>query len=177
MKRIVACSLVLSLFLLLCLPTTADAIFWRSGSKPTITLIVDTANPGQVLATVKDGSGNPAPGQNVAFTWQVRGGSPQPGPITATNAVGQTTYIVEGNSIAGPAITVTATLQNDPSIRATVDLRPLFIALSDSYMTWAEARAWCQQRGGRLPRIDGRDSFSWEMFDQRVATACNAPHF
>ena len=32
-----------------------------------------------------------------------------------------------------------------------------FIALSESPMNWADAVAWCQQQGGRLPRIDNRD--------------------
>jgi len=33
-----------------------------------------------------------------------------------------------------------------------------FIAMSDSEMTWADAKAWCQQQGGKLPRFDNRDS-------------------
>ena len=32
------------------------------------------------------------------------------------------------------------------------------IALSDSSMTWADAKTWCQQRSGRLPFIGGGDS-------------------
>ena len=35
-----------------------------------------------------------------------------------------------------------------------------FIALSDNRMNWADAKAWCQQQGGRLPRINNRDSWN-----------------
>lgn len=33
-----------------------------------------------------------------------------------------------------------------------------FIALSDSSMNWPDAVAWCQQQGGKLPRINNRNS-------------------
>ena len=33
-----------------------------------------------------------------------------------------------------------------------------FIALSDTKMAWDEAKAWCEQRGGRLPLIGGSES-------------------
>lgn len=33
-----------------------------------------------------------------------------------------------------------------------------FIALSDNSMNWTDAAAWCQQQGGRLPRINNSDS-------------------
>lgn len=33
-----------------------------------------------------------------------------------------------------------------------------FIALSDNSMNWADAVAWCQQQGGRLPRVNNSDS-------------------
>ena len=35
-----------------------------------------------------------------------------------------------------------------------------FIAISDSRMTWADAKAYCQQKGGRLPLIGGSSSLS-----------------
>ncbi|MDR2861657.1 MAG: hypothetical protein LBV07_03810 [Syntrophobacterales bacterium] len=31
------------------------------------------------------------------------------------------------------------------------------IAVSDRWMNWSDAKAWCQQQGGRLPLIDGKD--------------------
>ena len=37
-----------------------------------------------------------------------------------------------------------------------------FIALSESRMTWSEAKAYCQQQGGRLPRINNSDSWDGE---------------
>ncbi|MDR0777347.1 MAG: hypothetical protein LBE81_12025 [Azonexus sp.] len=33
-----------------------------------------------------------------------------------------------------------------------------FIAMSESKMSWVNAKAWCQQQGGRLPRINNSDS-------------------
>jgi len=33
-----------------------------------------------------------------------------------------------------------------------------FIALSDSEMNWADAKAWCRQQGGILPRFNYSDS-------------------
>jgi hypothetical protein len=32
-----------------------------------------------------------------------------------------------------------------------------FIAVADTDMTWGDARAWCEARGGRLPRINGEE--------------------
>ena len=37
-----------------------------------------------------------------------------------------------------------------------------FIALSDSRMDWAEAKAFCEQQGGRLPLIGGSESLGWD---------------
>ena len=43
--------------------------------------------------------------------------------------------------------------------RATVqDNRVEIIAISDKYMNWAEAKAWCEKMGGRLPLINGAAS-------------------
>ena len=35
-----------------------------------------------------------------------------------------------------------------------------FITLSESPMTWADAKAFCQQQGGSLPRINNSDSWN-----------------
>jgi len=35
------------------------------------------------------------------------------------------------------------------------------IAQADEPMTWADAKAWCEQKGGRLPRVEGSDSWAW----------------
>ena len=34
-----------------------------------------------------------------------------------------------------------------------------FIALSETHMTWSDAKDFCQQQGGKLPRINGSDSW------------------
>jgi hypothetical protein len=36
-----------------------------------------------------------------------------------------------------------------------------FIVLSETRMTWADAKAWCRQHGGKLPRIDNSDSLAF----------------
>jgi putative hemolysin len=41
-----------------------------------------------------------------------------------------------------------------------------FIAVFDSHVTWAKAEAYCQQHGGRLPRINSSDSFAWANLSQ-----------
>ena len=41
---------------------------------------------------------------------------------------------------------------------AAENLPPGFIALSESDLTWEQAKAWCQQRGGRLPLIGASNS-------------------
>jgi hypothetical protein len=35
-----------------------------------------------------------------------------------------------------------------------------FSAVSQARMTWTQAKAYCQQQGGKLPRIHGRDSWA-----------------
>jgi len=42
---------------------------------------------------------------------------------------------------------------------ADSDLPAEFIAVSESRMTWADAKAWCEQQGGRLPLVGGSESF------------------
>ena len=36
-----------------------------------------------------------------------------------------------------------------------------FIALSESKMNWADAKAFCQQKGGRLPLIGGMEKWNY----------------
>jgi hypothetical protein len=44
------------------------------------------------------------------------------------------------------------------AVFAAENLPPGFIALSESKMNLADAKAFCQQKGGRLPLIDGSTS-------------------
>ena len=39
------------------------------------------------------------------------------------------------------------------------DLPAGFIAMSESKMNWTDAVAYCKQKGGKLPRINNRDSW------------------
>ena len=49
-----------------------------------------------------------------------------------------------------------------PAMASAADPLPKgSIAISESEMTLADAKAFCQQQGGRLPRINGSDS--WRM--------------
>jgi hypothetical protein len=51
--------------------------------------------------------------------------------------------------------------RNEPlKTDAASDLPAGFIALSDTEMPWAEAKAWCAARGGRLPLINGANALS-----------------
>ena len=46
-----------------------------------------------------------------------------------------------------------------PGMASAADPLPEgFIALSESKMNWADAKAFCEQQGGRLPLIDGNES-------------------
>jgi hypothetical protein len=50
-----------------------------------------------------------------------------------------------------------------PAMASAADQLPKgFIAVSEFEMTWSQAKAWCQQRGGRLPLIGGSGSLSWD---------------
>jgi len=181
MKRILSRSFALSLCLLLPL----FAIFSACSRAPqyTITLSAENSNPGVSNSTLVTATltnrGAPVPGQNIVFTWMLKGSSqtPQPGPTLTTNANGQVTYTLDNTANPGGhrAFAVTATLENNPSITATGDVRfgdalpPGFIALSEARMNWADAKAFCQQQGGKLPRINDRDS--WDGSDSAVIDA------
>ena len=163
MKRILSRSLVLSFCLLFSLPAVADA-FWGRGRAPTYAITLSAENA-TVTATLTQ-NGAAAPARDVAFTWQIKGesGGPQPGPITATNAVGQAAYRWEAPDVfRSYTVTVTATLVSNPKVTVTTDIevRPAFIALYNNRMNWADAKAWCRSRGGRLPLINNSDFFAW----------------
>ena len=46
-----------------------------------------------------------------------------------------------------------------PLIAVDAQLWP-FIALAESSMNWNDAKVWCEQQGGRLPRIENSDSWA-----------------
>jgi len=167
MKRILSRSLALAFCLLL--PLLAMLGGCDRAPSYTLTLSAENSDPGfstLMTATVTQ-NGVAAIGQNVAFTYTVEGGSPQSGPVVATNALGQATYMLENIDISPRTITVTAIPASDPKIRATADVRfKGFVALAESPMTWADAKAWCEQQGGRLPRINDSDSWAWNDRDK-----------
>ena len=41
-----------------------------------------------------------------------------------------------------------------------------FIALSDSALNWADAKAYCEKQGGKLPRINNNDEWEWAAVDK-----------
>jgi len=48
-----------------------------------------------------------------------------------------------------------------PGMASAADRLPEgFIAMSESFMNWTDAVAWCEQQGGRLPRVNGSERFS-----------------
>jgi hypothetical protein len=51
-----------------------------------------------------------------------------------------------------------------PAMASAADKLPKgFIAVSESRMNWADAKAWCEKQGGRLPLINGAASQSWDQ--------------
>ena len=44
------------------------------------------------------------------------------------------------------------------AVFAAENLPDGFIAISEDKMNWADAKAWCEQQGGKLPLIDGSES-------------------
>jgi len=50
-----------------------------------------------------------------------------------------------------------------PGMASAADKLPEgFSALSEDRMSWADAKAWCEQQGGRLPLIGGSESLGWD---------------
>jgi hypothetical protein len=103
-------------------------------------------------------------GRNVVFTWKVKDDPqpPQPGKISATDANGKAVYRLKNIGGRPGTVTVTAALENLPSITATADVRfelpDGFIALAELPMTLAAARTFCREQGGKLPRMNDSDS-------------------
>jgi len=58
-----------------------------------------------------------------------------------------------------------------PGMASAADQLPKgFIAMSESFMNWEQAKAWCKQRGGRQPLINGAASQTWEQIaNQKTA--------
>jgi hypothetical protein len=184
MKRILSRSLMLSLCLLLLLLAALGAC--SRAPEYALTLSAENSNPyvngsTSITATLTN-RGASVSGRNIVFTWMVKGGSqtPHSAPTLATSASGQAAYTLDNTANQGGhrVITVTATLESDPKVTATVDVRfglfgdalpPGFIALSEFRMNGRGAVAYCQQQGGRLPRIN--DSDSWDGLDDAVLDA------
>jgi len=145
-----------------------------SGQLAKITLTAGTPTPAvggtSVMTTTLTYGGSPVSGENIIFTWKVKGGSmaQQNGATTDTDASGQATWTLDNTAFQGGhrTITVTAALQSDPAIYATADVRfgdalPAgIIAMAGSNMNWANASAYAAAQGGRLPLINGSPSLA-----------------
>jgi len=57
-------------------------------------------------------------------------------------------------------LTLTFSLGSSAAASTAEKLPPGFIAISEGQMKWADAKAFCQQHGGKLPRIN--NSASWD---------------
>ena len=70
--------------------------------------------------------------------------------------------IYENKSIALPQVVRAAWMTCLAPIKAEAAIKAAhnagFIAMSGKRMSWADANAWCQQQGGKLPLIGGRSS-------------------
>ena len=136
-----------------------------------LSLAAGTANPtasgSSIMTATVLQNGVATSGQNVVFTWKVKGGSlgQQTGATTGTNASGEAAYTLAGNGDQR-TITVTATLQSDSSKTATADvvfgaaLPSGFIALAGNTMNWGDAGSYCSDQGGKLPLINNTTSWN-----------------
>jgi len=83
-----------------------------------------------------------------------------------TNDPGRSWVVSGGDYIDGlghqssDARVVCVPLSAEEERRAREEFKRKFIALSETSMTWSDAKAFCQQQGGRLPRINDSDSWS-----------------
>ena len=144
-----------------------------------ITLSAGTPNPAvggsSVMTATVTNSSVAASGENVVFTWKVKGGSQgqQTGATVSTDANGVATYTLSNNSLdsysnAQRTITVTAKLQSDTSKSATADVQfgaglPTgFIAYAgdSNKMSWPDAKNYCVSQGGKAPLFN--NSTSWD---------------
>ncbi len=129
-----------------------------------IALSAGTANPAagglSVMTATVTTNGVAASGQDVVFTWTVKGGSlsQQTGGTISTGSSGEAAWTLNGTGDRR-TITVTATLQSDTSKTATADvtfgdaLPDDFIALSSTELTWDAGVSYCAGQGGSLPAM------------------------
>lgn len=52
--------------------------------------------------------------------------------------------------------------------RKAVEASKSIVAISDSRMNWNDAKTWCEQKGGRLPLINGAAALSGDQFMQII---------
>ena len=114
MRRIASRSLVSALCLLLLLLVSGCDLY----NPHQILLSVDASSPGahaprHVMAMLLDERGYPIVGQDIVFTWKVRGSTQgeQAGATKVTDEIGRAVYSFSGNG-AHRVITVTATAGN-----------------------------------------------------------------
>jgi hypothetical protein len=177
MKRILSCSLVLSFCLLLSFPAVADAFLGRGKDTKAEQLSGTYIHTEQQQMTT--------PNQFFEFS---------SGSYTARNRLlgnSQGKFSITGDNIefvssdgkidvfrfsrTPNAITLTSRAATDIFVRATSEQvaaiaaapkEGFIIAVSDTAMNWADAKAWCEQQGGRLPRINDSDSWAWNDRDK-----------
>jgi len=173
MKRILSCSLVLSFCLLLSFPAVADAFLGRGKDTKAEQLSGTYIHTEQQQMTT--------PNQFFEFS---------SGSYTARNRLlgnSQGKFSITGDNIefvssdgkidvfrfsrTPNAITLTSRAATDIFVRATSEQvaaiaaapKQAFMAVSDTAMNWAAAKAWCEQQGGRLPLINGAASLTFDQ--------------
>ncbi len=141
----------------------------------TLALANGTPNPAvngtsTITATVMV-NGVAAPGRSVAWMWKTKGGSQaqQAGGSSSTDANGEATYTQGNVGFAASAeprrtITVTATADGESQsvdVQFGAALPDGFIVLSPMRnMNWSDAKSYCVNLGGTLPRVNHSDSTS-----------------
>ena len=157
--------------------TASKAFSLKVNAAPyAITLSASDSNPAvggsSVMTATVTNNSVAASGENVVFTWKVKGGSQgqQTGATVSTDNSGVATYTLDNNlggySGIQRTVTVTATVQSDTSKSATADVQfggalPSGFIVGpggkngDSFvgkeLDWFAATAFCQAQGGQLP--------------------------
>jgi hypothetical protein len=112
--------------------------------------------------------GKTVSGENVTLQWQVKGTDVWrnfPVAVDATNVSGLAEVALKNAEIAGGGhrtLRVRAfyadALSADVEVIFGAPLPSGFIALSDSVKNWRDAKSYCADQGGKLPKINYSDS-------------------
>ena len=183
MKGILSRSLVFSLCLLLALPAVAGAAFSRT--EQLSGTYVRSDQQGHVsptnyfefsggsfkavtLGDIKQGKYSIS-GDRIEFVHsdgkvEIFRFSSTQNTVTIGNSLGLDTYVRLSNEQIAAIERYRAEEARrkvEEARRAEEEFKRNFIARSERSLNWSDAKAFCQRQGGRLPLINGSDSWAW----------------